>query len=62
MPIPQGKEKFKCLYSYVLLNFTWLSLFLCNTTVSFNCCVGVKEKRAKKSYRNQDRDSEAEKF
>ena len=42
--------------------FIWPSLFSCNTKVNLNCCVGVKEKRPKKSYRNQDRDSEAEKL
>ena len=40
----------------------WPSLFLCNTKVNLNYCVGVKEKQPKKSYRNQDRDSEAEKL
>ena len=40
----------------------WPSRFLCNTKVNLNYCVGVKEKQPKKSYRNQDRDSEAEKL
>ena len=73
MSIPQGKEKFQCVYSYVLLKFkSWynhvirlvilLVLFLSNTKVSLNYCVGVKEKRPKQSYRNQDKDSEVEKF
>ena len=34
-------------------------LFLCNTKVNLNYCVEVKDKRPKKSGRNQDRDSEA---
>ena len=38
------------------------SLFLCNAEVNLNYCVGVKEKRPKKSYRNQSKDSEAEKL
>ena len=73
MSIPQGKEKFQSVYSYVLLKFkSWynnvirlvilLVLFLSNTKVSLNYCVGVKEKRPKQSYRNQDKDSEVEKF
>ena len=73
MSIPQGKEKFQCVYSYVLLKFkSWynhvirlvilLVLFLSNTKVSLNYCVGVKEKRPKQSYINQDKDSEVEKF
>ena len=37
-------------------------LFLSNTKVSLNYCVGVKEKRPKQSYRNEDEDSEAEKL
>ena len=37
-------------------------LFLCNTKVNLNYCVGVKEKGPKKSDRNQDRDFEAEKL
>ena len=37
-------------------------LFLCNTKVNLNYCIGVKEKRPKKSYRNQGKDSEAEKL
>ena len=73
MSIPQGKEKFQSVYSYVLLKFkSWynhvirlvilLVLFLSNTKVSLNYCVGVKEKRPKQSYINQDKDSEVEKF
>ena len=42
--------------------FIWPSLFLCNTKVNLNYWVGVKEKRPKKSYRNQDRYFEAEKL
>ena len=41
--------------------FIWPSLFLCSTKGNLNYRVGVKEKRPKKSFRNQDRDSEAEK-
>ena len=37
-------------------------LFLSNTKVSLNYYVGVKEKRPKQSYRNQEKDSEAEKL
>ena len=37
--------------------FIWPPLFLCNTKVNLNYCVGVKEKRPKKSYRKQDTDS-----
>ena len=37
----------------------WPPLFLCNTKVNLNYCIGVKEKRPKKFYRNKDRDSEA---
>ena len=37
-------------------------LFLCNAKVNLNYCVGVKEKRQKKSYKNQGKDSEAEKL
>ena len=37
-------------------------LFLSNTKVSLNYCVGVKEKRPKRSYKNQDKDSKAEKL
>ena len=37
-------------------------LFLSNTKVTLNYCVGVKEKRSKQSYRNQDKDFEAEKL
>ena len=79
MSIPQEKEKFECVYSYVLLKFkSWYNhairletrmsffirspLFLSNTKVNLNCCVGVKEKRSKQSYRNQDKDFEAEKL
>ena len=79
MSIPQGKEKFYHVYSYVLLKFkSWYThgmrlktrmsffirspLFLINTKVSLNYCVGVKEKRPKRSYRNQDKDSKAEKL
>ena len=79
MSIPQGKEKFESVYSYVLLKFkSWYNhgirletrmsfftrspLFLSNTKVSLNYCVAVKEKRPKQSYRNQDKDSEAEKL
>ena len=32
--------------------FIWPSLFLCNTKVNLNYCIGVKEKRTKKSYFN----------
>ena len=77
MSIPQGKEKFYHVYSYVLLKFkSWYNhgmrlktrmsffirspLFLSNTKVSLNYCVG--EKRPKRSYRNQDKDSKAEKL
>ena len=42
--------------------FIWSPLFLCNTKVNLNYCVEDKEKRPKKSDRNQDRDSEAEKL
>ena len=42
--------------------FLWPPLFLCNTKVNLNYCVGVKEKLPKKSDRNQDRDSEAGKL
>ena len=42
--------------------FLWPPLFLCNTKVNLNYCVGVKEKRPKKFDRNQDRDSEAKKL
>ena len=42
--------------------FIWPSLFQCITKVNVNYCAVVKEKRAKKSYRNQKRDSEAEKL
>ena len=42
--------------------FIWPSLFLCNTKVNLNYCVGVKEKGPKKSDRNQDRVFEAEKL
>ena len=77
MSIPQGKEKYQCVVFLctvkVNLNhgirlktkmsfFIRLPLFLCNTKVNLNCCVGVKEKRAKSYYRNQYRDSEAEKL
>ena len=78
MSIPQRKEKFECVYSFlctVKVNsnhgirlkakmsfFIWPSLFLCNTKVNLNYCIGVKGKRPKKSCRNQDRDSEAEKL
>ena len=79
MLIPQGKEKFYHVYSYVLLKFkSWYNhgmrlktrmsffirspLFLSNTKDSLNYCVGVKEKRPKRSYRNQDKDSKAEKL
>ena len=41
--------------------FIWPPLLLSNTKVSLNYCVEVKEKRPKKSDRNQDRDSETEK-
>ena len=58
MSIPQGKEKFECVYSYVLLRliqimvkikdknvFLYMApLFLCNTKVNLNYCVKVKEK------------------
>ena len=37
-------------------------LFLSNTKVSLNYYVGAKEKRPKQSYRNQEKDSEAEKL
>ena len=42
--------------------FIWSPLFLCDTKVNLNYCVEDKEKRPKKSDRNQDRDSEAEKL
>ena len=38
--------------------FIRLPLFLYNAKVNLNYCVGVKEKRPKKSYRNQGKDSE----
>ena len=74
MSIPQGKEKFECVYSYVLLKFkSWYKIrdknvFLYTVPsilkfkVSLNYCVGVKEKLPKQSYKNQDKDSEAEKL
>ena len=37
-------------------------LFLCNAKVNLNYCVGDKGKRSKKSYRNQGKNSEAEKL
>ena len=73
MSIPQRKEKFEYVYSVKVNSnhglrlktrmsfFIWLPLFLCNTKVNLNYCVEVKEKRPKKSDRNQDRDSETEK-
>ena len=33
-------------------------LFISNTKVSLNYCVGVKEKRPKQSYRNQNKDKD----
>ena len=42
--------------------FIWSPLFLSNTKISLNYCVGVKEKPPKQSHRNQDKDSEAEKL
>ena len=39
--------------------FIWPSLFSCNTKVNLNYCVRVKEKRPKKSYRNQDTEAVA---
>ena len=74
MSIPQRKEKFEYVYSVKVNSnhglrlktrmsfFIWLPLFLCNTKVNLNYCVEVKEKRPKKSDRNQDRNSEAEKL
>ena len=78
MSIPQGKEKFEFVYSYMLKFKSWYNhgirletrmsfftrspLFLSNTKVSLNYCVAVKEKRPKQSYRNQDKDFEAEKL
>ena len=74
MSIPQRKEKFEYVYSVKVNSnhglrlktrmsfFIWLPLFLCNTKVNLNYCVEVKEKRPKKSDRNHDRNSEAEKL
>ena len=76
MTIPQGKKIGMCAFlCAVTFNwnhgirlktrmpfFIWPTLFLCNTKVNINYCVGVKEKRPKISYRNQDRDSEAKNF
>ena len=62
MSIPQKKEKLEHVYSYVLFkvnlnlgvrvkrrmsSFIWPPLFLCNTKVNLNYCVGVKEKEPK---------------
>ena len=39
-----------------------MSFFLCNAKVNSNYCVGDKDKRQKKSYRNHRKDSEVEKL
>ena len=42
--------------------FIWPSLFSCNTKVNLNYCVGVKEKRLKKSCRNQHTEAVARRY
>ena len=42
--------------------FIWPSLFSCNTKVNLNYCVGVKEKRPKKSCRNQHTEAVARRY
>ena len=42
--------------------FIWPSLFSCNTKVNLNYCVGVIEKRPKKSCRNQDTEAVARRY
>ena len=42
--------------------FIWPSLFSFNTKVNLNYCVGVKEKRSKKSCRNQDTEAVARRY
>ena len=39
-----------------------MALSILNTKVNLNYCVGVKEKRPKKIYKSQGKDSEAEKL
>ena len=39
-----------------------MSVFLYDVQVSSNHAIGVKDKRQKKSYRNERKDSEAEKL
>ena len=42
--------------------FIWPYLFSCNTKVNLNYCVEVKEKRPKKSCRNQDTEAVARRY
>ena len=39
--------------------FIWPSLFSSNNKANLNCCVGVKEKRPKKYYRDQNTEAAA---
>ena len=75
MSLPQGKEKFDCVHSCMMLKvnsnrgirlktrmsfFVRPPLFLCYGNVNLNYCVEIKEKRQKNFYGNQGRNSEAE--